>query len=120
MKMRAGIVALAAAALLAAPVSAQSKMNVEKVADSVWAARPDKGANVGWFLLGDGVVAVDSGADAATGQEILRQIAESTGGKPVRMLILTHSHADHSGGARAFVAKADLPNAPLVQLLASA
>jgi cyclase len=104
MKIRAGILALAAAAVLAAPASAQSKLKVEKIADGVWAASPEKGANVGWFLLGDGVVAVDSGNDAATGQEILKQIAQTTGGKPVRILVLTHSHADHSGGARAFVA----------------
>ena len=97
------ILALALAAL-AAPVSAQSTLKVQKLADGVWAAEPAKGANVGWFVLGDGVVAVDSGSDAATAKEILKQIAETTGGKPVRLLILTHSHADHSGGARVFVA----------------
>ena len=93
-----------AAVLLAAPVLAQGSLKVQKLADGVWAAEPAKGANVGWFVMGDGVVAVDSGADAATAKEALAQIAETTGGKPVRLLILTHSHADHSGGARAFVA----------------
>ena len=104
MKIRALVTALAVVAALAAPVSAQSKLKVDKVADGVWAAQPEKGANVGWFLLGDGVVAVDSGADAAIGAEILKSIAETTGGKPVRSLILTHAHSDHSGGARAFAA----------------
>lgn len=104
MKIRALVTALAVAAVLAAPVSAQSKLKVDKVADGVWAAQPEKGANVGWFLLGDGVVAVDSGADASNGAEILKSIAETTGGKPVRTLILTHAHSDHSGGARAFAA----------------
>lgn len=109
------LVLAAALAALAATVSAQSPataqqpaaasgMKVEKLADGVWAAAPDNGANVGWFLLGDGVVAVDSGGDAATGEAILKQIAETTGNKPVRLLVLTHSHADHSGGARAFAA----------------
>ena len=104
MKIRALVTALAVAAALAAPVSAQSKLKIDKVADGVWATQPEKGANVGWFLLGDGVVAVDSGADGANGVEILKAIAESTGGKPVRTLILTHAHSDHSGGARAFAA----------------
>jgi glyoxylase-like metal-dependent hydrolase (beta-lactamase superfamily II) len=103
MKIRAGIIVLLAAAALARPIAAQSKLKVEKLADGVWAAQPEKGANVGWFLLGDGVVAVDSGADTATAQEILKSIAE-TAGKPVRYLILTHSHGDHSRGARAFAA----------------
>ncbi|HEV8611228.1 MAG TPA: MBL fold metallo-hydrolase [Thermoanaerobaculia bacterium] len=90
--------------LSAVPVAAQSSIGVQKLADGVWAAQPERGANVGWFLYGDGVVAVDSGGDAAMGQEILKQIAVTTDGKPVRYLVLTHAHADHSSGARAFVA----------------
>jgi cyclase len=109
MKIRVPVLVLLAGAMLAAAASAQpaasaSPLKVEKLADGVWAATPDKGANVGWFLLGDGVVAVDSGGDAATGQRILKSIAETTGNKPVQLLVLTHSHADHSGGARAFAA----------------
>jgi len=109
MPRRAGFLALILTAALLSPARAQqnapgTKPTAEQVADGVWAARPSNGANVGWFLLGDGVVAVDSGADAATGQEILKSIAETTGGKPVRLLVLTHAHADHSGGARAFAA----------------
>jgi cyclase len=105
MKIRAIVPVLAlAASFLAAPMPAQPKLKVEKLADGVWAATPESGANVGWFLLGDGVVAVDSGADAAIGREILKQIASTTGGKPVRVLVLTHAHADHAGGARVFVA----------------
>jgi cyclase len=88
----------------AASSPASSNLKVQKLADGVWAAEPAKGANVGWFLLGGGVVAVDSGADSATARDVLKQIAETTGNKPVQLLILTHAHADHSGGARVFVA----------------
>jgi glyoxylase-like metal-dependent hydrolase (beta-lactamase superfamily II) len=114
MKRRAGFAAAAFAAALAAPGQAptqaqppaqgQGPVKAQKLADGVWAAQVEKGASVGWFLLGDGVVAVDSGPDTAAGQEILKQIGQTTGGKPVRALILTHSHADHSGGARVFAA----------------
>ena len=65
MRSRVFAAVLAAAAALSAPLFAQGKVLVVKLADGVWAGSPAKGANVGWFLLGDGVVAVDSGADAA-------------------------------------------------------
>jgi len=109
MKFRAILpaVTLAILVLVAAPpvvAQAQESLKVQKLADGVWAAEAAKGANVGWFLLGDGVVAVDSGGDAAMAKDILKQIAETTGNKPVRLLIMTHAHADHSSGARAFVA----------------
>ncbi len=102
MKSRLGI-HLLVLALPALPAGAE-QLAVQKLTDGVWAAQPDRGANVGWFVYGNGVVAVDSGVDTATAKEILRQIAETTGGKPVRYLVLTHAHADHSSGARAFVA----------------
>ena len=99
MRSRLGMLAFAAVVLLIAlPALAQSKMGVQKLADGVWAAQLERGANVGWFLYGDGVVAIDSGIDVATANEILKEIAESTGGKPVRYLILTHAHADHIFG----------------------
>jgi cyclase len=106
MKFRAILPAVTLAILVlvaAAPLVAQESLKVQKLADGVWAAEAAKGANVGWFLLGDGVVAVDSGGDAATAKDMLKQIAETTGNKPVRLLILTHAHADHSSGAGALV-----------------
>ena len=109
MKFRAILPAVTLATLVlvaASPLVAQAQesLKVQKLADGVWAAEAAKGANIGWFLLGDGVVAVDSGGDAAMAKDILKQIAETTGNKPVRLLIMTHAHADHSSGARAFVA----------------
>ena len=103
MRLRLGILALALF-LPSLDLVAQSKLAVQKLAEGVWAATPERGGNVGWFLYGDGVVVVDAGNDNAIAKEMLREIAETTGAKPVRYLVLTHAHADHSTGTREFVA----------------
>jgi glyoxylase-like metal-dependent hydrolase (beta-lactamase superfamily II) len=90
-------------ALGASAAFAQPALEVTNIADGVWAARPPTGGNVGWFLSGDGVVVVDAGATPAIARAVLQKIAE-TAKKRVTALVLTHSHADHVGGARVFAA----------------
>ena len=84
-----------------APSGAQ--MNVKKLADGVWASTTTNGANVGWFIDGEDVIAVDSGPNPQEARNILAKIKE-TAGKPVRFVIITHSHGDHAGGAGEFSA----------------
>jgi cyclase len=98
---------LVPALLLLFPIAAGAQTSkltsVQKVVEGVWMAQTSQGSNVGWFLVGDEVIAVDSGNDAATGQAVLEKI-EETAHKPVRYLIVTHAHGDHGGGAGAFAA----------------
>jgi glyoxylase-like metal-dependent hydrolase (beta-lactamase superfamily II) len=104
--MRRSLRSLIPAFLLLSPVAsqAQSKVtSVEKVVDGVWMAQTDQGVNAGWILVGDEVIAVDSGNDAATAKALLEKIQE-TAGKPVRYLVITHAHGDHAGGASTFAA----------------
>ena len=105
--MRRGARILLPALLLLFPIVSEAQpsrvTSVEKVAEGVWMATTDQTSNVGWFLLGDEVVVVDAGADAATGKALLDKIQE-TAGKPVRYLIITHAHGDHAGGTGVFVA----------------
>jgi cyclase len=93
--------------LLLAPFVSRAQSSkvtsVEKVVDGVWMAQTDQGVNAGWILVGDEVIAVDAGSDAATAKVLLEKIQE-TAGKPVRYLVITHAHGDHAGGAPVFVA----------------
>jgi len=51
--------------------------------------------NLAWIDLGDHVLVVDALEQAACGPEVLAAIAETTGGKPVRTVVNTHTHYDH-------------------------
>ena len=95
--------ALPALAQPAPTPPAQTTLDVQKLGEGVWAAEADKGANVAWFVVSDGVVVVDSGNDEATARLALEKIAETTG-KPVRHLVITHAHGDHANGAAVFAA----------------
>ncbi len=103
MKIRVAVLALTLVAAVPFRASAQVKLAVQKVAEGVWAAQTEQGSNLGWVLLGDSVLAVDSGSDAATAKAVLEKIAE-TAGRPVRYLVITHAHGDHAGGAATFAA----------------
>jgi glyoxylase-like metal-dependent hydrolase (beta-lactamase superfamily II) len=91
------------AGLAPAAAFAQTKIDARKVVEGVWASPTPGGSNVGWFLLGDGVIAVDAGVSEEVGRSLVEEIQKTTGKKP-RYLIVTHAHRDHAGGAAAFAA----------------
>jgi cyclase len=98
------LVVVVVGCVLGAPHAfAQKGLEAVQIAEGIWAAQPETGANVGWFVFGDGVVAVDAGATPAIARAVLAKIA-ATAKKPVKTLVLTHAHADHVGGARVFAA----------------
>jgi cyclase len=101
MRIRSAVWIISLCAAWSAVTSAQDRPPVQKLAEGVWAAPTDNGSNVGWFLMGDGVIVVDTGKDAAAARQILREVAE-TAKKPVRYVVITHGHGDHAGGAKTF------------------
>jgi len=101
MTRRRSILVFALACLASAPCLAQ--MDVKKLAEGVWGSTTPDGANVGWFVDGNEVIAVDAGGSPGTARQILAKIKETTG-KPVRFLVVTHAHGDHAGGAETFAA----------------
>lgn len=75
-----------------------------KVADNVYTAVGFSVSNVSMIVGDDGVVIVDTGMmldDAVRIATAFRELSD----KPVKAIIFTHSHGDHTGGAAAFLGK---------------
>ena len=75
-------------------------LQAEAVAEDVWVLF-GLGGNVTVIRTGEGAVLVDSMTFRATGKRI-RRMAEQLTGEPVRMVINTHYHLDHTHGNPAF------------------
>ncbi len=54
------------------------------------------GVNVGLWEAGDGAVLIDSGGDKEAGRQIRQVLDERQ--RPLRLIVNTHSNADHIGG----------------------
>ena len=80
----------------------------EALAENVWRATGVSNAYIVQTL--DGAVVIDTGSGHQA--ERVMALLESAVEGPVRMLILTHAHGDHVGGAKLWLAK--YPTATLV------
>ncbi len=78
-----------------------------RLADGIYAVMGDTGRgsegrpNAGFIVTRDGVVVIDALASPREGEALLRTIRGVTR-QPVRWLVLTHHHPDHTFGAIAF------------------
>ena len=77
---------------------------VVKVADDVYAAVGFSVSNVSMIVGDDGVIIVDTGMDMPRATKIAEEFQKITE-KPIKAIIFTHSHGDHTGGAVAFLGK---------------
>ena len=76
---------------------AGAPLMVEKVAENHYALL-GHGGNVGLIVGPDGVVAIDSGSGQAPATEKLREALKQVSDKPLRNLVNTHWHFDHTDG----------------------
>ncbi len=65
------------------------------------------GSNLGAVIIGDEAVVIDAGLDKESARKMVRALGEEAV-RPVALLI-THGHADHFGGAAAFIKRAKVP-----------
>jgi cyclase len=78
---------------------------IKKIGDGVYAAVANEGgkagSNAGFIVGSNGVVVVDTFQDAAPARALLAEIRKITT-QPVRYVVDTHYHLDHTGGNAAF------------------
>lgn len=82
-------------------LSNEFRKDIVQVTDHVFVAVGYSASNVILIQGDDGSIIVDTSTDLVAA----RQIIEAFGGRlrmPVRAIVYTHSHPDHTGGARAF------------------
>lgn len=80
----------------------QFQEQIIEVADNVHVAVGYSVSNVSMIVGDDGVVLVDTGMMGESAQRIAEEFRKITD-KPVKAIIYTHSHGDHTGGAPVFL-----------------
>lgn len=91
-----------------APVASANLFNIEKVADGVYAAlaRPQilTNCNAAIFVNARDVLVVDAHSKPSAAAALLAQIKKDITAKPVRYLVNSHFHWDHTQGDAAYKA----------------
>ena len=89
----------------AAGVHAQSELTIEPVGEGLYAIF-GSGGNVGVRVTGEGVILIDDKYPENFGeiQELVRQVSD----QPVRYVLNTHHHGDHSGGNVGYIQIAEI------------
>ncbi|MGB7329109.1 MAG: alkyl/aryl-sulfatase [Rubripirellula sp.] len=82
--------------------NAQFTEQIVKVADNVYVAVGYSVSNVSMIVGDDGVVIIDTGMMLGDAERIVAEFRKITD-KPVKAIVFTHAHGDHTGGAAAFL-----------------
>jgi glyoxylase-like metal-dependent hydrolase (beta-lactamase superfamily II) len=81
----------------------ETKIDTTQLAPGVWFLGPGQGNTL--IEFNDHLVVVEAPGSDARNEQALLEIKRIVPNKPIRYLVNTHHHADHSGGLRVFVAE---------------
>src|SRR5579871_2687003 len=106
MRTRTAVLLLALFSFCSIAVFADSAdFTVKKVGDGIYAAigtdGGKAGSNAGFIIGNNGVVVVDTFEDQAPARDLLAEIRKITN-LPIRFVVNTHYHLDHTGGNAVF------------------
>lgn len=87
--------------------SRKMEQRVYKVTDSVYNAVGFGAANSTMIIGNDGIIIVDTTESTASAQAALAEFRKITD-KPVKAIIYTHNHSDHTMGVKAFTTEEDV------------
>ena len=75
---------------------------IAKITSTTWYGRFGH-TNCAWLEVGDGVLVLDTGGSLEDAANLQKQINETTGGKPVKWIVLSHLHGHSNNGLKAFL-----------------
>lgn len=104
MKKRNVVLIFAVMFLFIASVSglrAAAEVKAVPVAGNLYLVEGLEGGNVVFLVTDEGVLVVDSGTSPEQGKLVMDEIAKKTD-QPVKYLLLTHYHGDHTFGLQSF------------------
>ncbi len=96
--------------------SRKMEQRVYKVTENVYSAVGFGVANSTLIVGNDGIIIVDTTESSDSGKAVLAEFRKITD-KPVKAIIYTHNHSDHTMGVKAFTSEDDV-NAGKVQIYA--
>ena len=106
-----GLGLLFAAPLMAEDTEATKKLkersvalreDIIKVAEGVYTSVGHSVSTVSMIIGTDGLIIIDTGQAIDQAQKILAEFRKISN-KPIKTIIITHGHGDHTGGAKVFI-----------------